>query len=213
MALLLVAGAAIAAASILATVETRSLAFTLGVVPQQVAVSIAPGHEACQRPLDVSSAFGYIRLVLGTYARPGPRLELSVRHADGNLTLGEGRLLPGYPDNSTQTVKVRPISGNVRAAVCVRNRGKGPVALYGGSALAARTSTATLDGKVLPSDISLVFVRQHKARLLSLLPVIFRRAALFHPAWLGPWTFWLLGGLFLLVPVGLALAVSRAEAR
>jgi hypothetical protein len=211
--LLLVAGAAVTGAWSVAATDTRSLAFTLGVVPQQVAVSVPPGHEACQTPIDVSESFASVRMEVGTYGSEGPQVGLIVRPAGERGILSSGRLAPGYADNSTQTVRVAPVPEGRRVAVCIQNRGNSLVALYGGPALAARTSTATLDGQTLPSDISLVFLRQHKARLIGLLPVVFRRAALFHPTWVNAWVFWLLGGALLLVPLLLAMALSNSESR
>jgi hypothetical protein len=93
----------------------------------------------------------------------------------------------------------------------VANRGRVNAALYGGPDLAARTSTASLEGQPAGTDISLLFLRSHPASSLSLLPAIFRRAALFRPSWIGAWTFWLLAAVVtLLVPLLLALAVRAA---
>jgi hypothetical protein len=121
-------------------------------------------------------------------------------------------LARGYADNSLQAITVAPmVTEGARVSVCVTNRGRANVALYGGPDLAARTSTASLDGQPAGTDISLVFLRSHPASSLSLLPAIFRRAALFRLSWVGAWTLWLLAAaVTLLVPLLLALAVRAA---
>jgi hypothetical protein len=43
--------------------------------------------------------------------------------------------------------------------------------------------------------------------MLELVPQAFERAALFRPAWVGPWTFWLLLGL---VAAGVPLLLAAA---
>jgi len=48
--------------------------------------------------------------------------------------------------------------------------------------------------------------------MLTALPDVFERAALWHPGWVGPWTFWLLLALVLGgVPLLLWRALSEAE--
>jgi hypothetical protein len=39
---------------------------------------------------------------------------------------------------------------------------------------------------------TMVFLRPRSISLLSALPTVFHRAALFRPDWVGAWTFWLL---------------------
>jgi hypothetical protein len=213
IAFLVVACVGVAAAVIVGTRDSPlPLAATLGVVPQEVAVSIPPGQQACQTPIDLSASFASVQINVGTYRHLGPPLTVITRRVGQPVVLSVGRLSSGYPDNSTQTVQVKPVGGGQRVAVCIVNRGRRALALYGGPALAARTSRATLDGKNLGTDISLVFFRRHHVQLLATLPSTFRRAALFHAAWVGPWTFWLLGAAFiLLVPLLLASGLRDSE--
>jgi hypothetical protein len=213
IAFLVVAGVGVASALLAGARDSPSpLAATLGVVPQEVAVSIPPGQQGCQTPIDLSASFASVQINVGTYRHLGPPISVITRRAGQPVVLSVGQLPPGYPDNSAQTVRVKPVAGGQRVAVCVLNRGNRPLALYGGPALAARTSTATLDGKVLSTDISMVFLRRHNVQLITMLPTIFRRAALFHATWVGAWTFWLLAGaLVLLVPLLLAFGLRDSE--
>jgi hypothetical protein len=210
---LLVACVAVGSALAFAGIsDSRSLAETLGVVPQQVAVSIPPGLQACQVPIDLSASFSGVQIKIGTYERSGPALTVITRRFSDDATLSVGRLAPGYADNSTQTVDVKTVGGGERVSVCVLNRGRHQLALYGGPALAARTSSARLNGKDLGTDISMVFLRRHRVHLLTMLPSIFARAALFRASWVGQWTFWVLAAAFVfLVPLLLALGLRGSE--
>jgi hypothetical protein len=68
------------------------------------------------------------------------------------------------------------------------------------------------DGRNLGSAAAIVLLRSQSSSVLSLLPTIFRRAALFRPTWMGEWTFWvLLAALVAAFPLA-ALAVASATA-
>jgi hypothetical protein len=59
--------------------------------------------------------------------------------------------------------------------------------------------------------LSLRFLRGHPRPVLSQVPLIIDRAALFRPGPVGPWTFWLLALLVAVaVPLLLAHALRRA---
>jgi hypothetical protein len=193
-----------------AVADKRDLAFTLGVVPTQVAAPIDPGQPACQQPIDVRAAFSRVRFSLGTFAHPGPPMAVTVKDSATGRTLGRGALAPGYPDNVWSTVEVGRIPAGRDVSVCFRDLGPLPAAIYGGPD--TDMSVATAKGQRMPADMSLVFLREHPASALSLVPDIFRRAALFHPRFVGAWTFWLLAVLFVVcVPALLARALVAAE--
>jgi hypothetical protein len=191
--------------------DDRDIAFTLSVTPDLVAAELEPGDTTCQNPVAVAEAFDGVRFQVGTYHRPGPPLEVMVRRRGSPGPIASGRLAGGYPDISKPTVPIRPaVPKDELVAVCVRNRGDRRVALYGGPELAKRRSRATLDGRDLRSDLTLVFT-QNQTSALATAPEIFERASLFRPVWIGAWTYWLLLALVLLVvPALLAVALKRA---
>jgi hypothetical protein len=76
------------------------------------------------------------------------------------------------------------------------------VGLRGGAPQAARASTARVEGQPVPADLTLVFLRAEASSALSLVPEMFERATLFHPGWVGAWTFW---ALLVLVGAGVPL--------
>jgi hypothetical protein len=60
----------------------------------------------------------------------------------------------------------------------------------------------------------MIFFRDEPVSLLSLTPEIFRRAAVFRPPRVGPWTFWALAaGVIVVVPLLLGLALRAAGSR
>jgi hypothetical protein len=193
-----------------AAADEEQLAFTLGVKPMQIAAVAKPRQQACQTPIDVPARASKVQFRLGTYGQAGP--QLAVTAVSDGQTLGAGRVSPGYADNSTVTAALGAVPAGRRIRLCIRNEGSHPVALYGGAAQAARTSAAQVDGKELATDITLVFERSHPRSMLSALPDMFRRAALWHPGWVGEWTFWLLLGLAIsAVPLLLGWALARSE--
>jgi hypothetical protein len=209
LALLATASVALLALVLVGATDKRRLAFTLGVVPSTVAVGLAPGATACQAPIETSAEFDEVRFKVGTYGGPGQPLDVAV--ASGRRFLGTGHVAGGYADLTEQVARVGRITAPRRISVCFRNRGTRRVALYGNSEAAAVTSTAYLDGKPRPADITLVFERERGRSMLSALPAVFRRASVFRPGWVGPWLFWLLGAAVLAgVPLLLARALADA---
>jgi hypothetical protein len=190
--------------------DKRELAFTLGVLPATVAAELDPGETACQTPVNVPTEFDGVRFQVGTYRRPGPPLSVVIRSASGRPLAG-GRLPAGYPDVSQPVVAVGPVRASQRVKVCLRNRGRRRLALYGNLGVAAPVSEARIGSRALNTDLTLVFERAKPRSTLSLLPDVFDRASLFRPGWVGAWTFWLLTVVLLVgIPVLLALALARS---
>jgi hypothetical protein len=204
-----VVGGGLVALLVTSAADERQTAFTLGVRPAEVAAVLGPGRQACQTPVAVAERFAAVRFQVGTFFRPGPELAVSVRSARGGTALTGGRLRAGYRDNSQPIVRLGGgVAKGRRVAVCIRNIDGHRAALYGGVDAAARHSTAIANGSPLHADLMLLFLRARSRSALSLIPTIFERASLFHPGWVGPWTFWLLLALLTLgVPLLLLLAV------
>jgi hypothetical protein len=190
-----------------AVAREEDLAFTLGVNPAKVAAVVKPGQQACQSPIGVPETAHTVQLEVGTYGRPGP--PLAVTAVSDRQKLGAGSVGAGYADNSTVTAFLGSVPAGRRITLCVRNYGRRQVALYGGGAQADRTSAAFVDDRKLDTDLTLVFKRAHPRSMLSALPDMFQRAALWRPGWAGTWVFWLLLGL---VAVGAPLLLGWALA-
>ncbi len=178
--------------------------------PTAVAALVEPGKRACQRPVDVSAAARSVSFKVGTFGVPGPQLDVDV--VTGAERRAAGVVPAGYGDVTWQRARLdRELREGERVAVCISNRGRRRVALYGGPAQAARTSSAYLGARMLPADLALVFERDDGEAAIGLVPAAFERAALWHPGWTGPWVFWvLLGGLVVGVPVLLGAALRSS---
>lgn len=188
---------------------SRTLAFTLGVGSFAPVVELRPGDEVCQRPIPVGADFDEVQPHLGTYGRAGQPLSLEVRDAADDELLGRGELPGGYGDNARPRIAVGEVDTDGEIAVCIVNEGSRRVALYGGADLAARTSSADLDGRPVGFDVDLVFRTAEPRSTLALLPEMLSRASLFRGGWIGTWWYWL---LFAAVAVAAPALLWRALA-
>jgi hypothetical protein len=207
-ALMVFAGAfalGVAGLLLVAALDERRLAFTLGVQPTQIVAVVQPGQTACQAPIDVPADARSVELPVGTFRAPGPQLEVLVRTAAG--VAGRDTVPAGYPDSSTVSASPAGIESGRQVEVCVRNTGSRKVALYGGAPQAARTTALTVDGRARPADLTLVFERGERRSMLAALPDVFQRASLFHASWLRPWMLWALAALAL---IGIPLLLAGA---
>ena len=196
-----------------ALVDDRQQAFTLGVRPLAVAVRMPPGTEACQLPVDVSTDFSAVRFRVSTQGGPPGPLITSVRDVRDGRALGTAKIAGSYRDGGFVNARVGTVREGARVAVCVLNAGRRALGLYGGGAIAARSSVATLNGRERPADLSFEFERRREVSALSLVPVVLRRMALFRPGFVGAWTYWLLLALLLAgAPALLALALRSSQA-
>ena len=208
----LVLGAAIIALIALALLGDRSQAFTLGVGADAAVVKLGPRDEVCQRPIEVLESFDRVRLQLGTYRRPGSPYSVEVRPAGGGRPLARAIVAGGYADSSVQSIRLSPEGPAGReVAVCIRNRARQPVGVYGSSDLSNRSSTSYLNGRATGADLMLVFEFPGSKSTAELLPAIVRRAALFHGGWASPAAYWVMFAL-LLVALGTLPALALRSA-
>jgi hypothetical protein len=209
IALLATAGLGLIGLAGVAAGDKRDLAFTIGVVPTIPAAKLAPGATVCQSGITTPGPFTRVGLRLGSAAGPGQPLDLTVREVYTNRVLGRGSLPGGYGNPADESAEVGRVPGGKRIAVCARNAGSGRALLYGNSAIAALPSQAVKDGDTLPTDLTVVLLRDGSGSMLSQLPDVFDRASVFRPGWVGPWVFWLLTPLVL---IGVPLLLARALA-
>jgi hypothetical protein len=214
-----VLGIAFAALIALALMSDRSQAFTLGVGADAAVVKLRPNDEVCQRPIDVVEDFDRVRIQLGTYGRPASPYALVVRSTGSARALADARVPGGYEDSVVQSVLLsRQVPAGAEVAVCIRNTARRPLAVYGSSDLANRSSTAYLNGEGANADLMIVFEFPQSKSAAELLPAIIRRASLFHGAWASPAAYWVLfvllvGTLAALPALALRSALARAPDR
>jgi hypothetical protein len=200
-ALIAVAVAGILAVLAAAALDDRERAFTVGLPPVRVAAELGPGDRACRTNIDVPAPFSRVNLATASFGRTGPALTITAGDARGTVA-------GGYPDNSTVETRVGEVAEGGRIDVCVTNDGDHRVALYGSP---PDTPPDYLGDPNLDPELGVTFVREEPKSMLSLVPEAFERAALFRPAWVGAWTFWVLLGLVAAaVPLLLAAAYRSA---
>lgn len=219
LAFALVAGLGLAALAASAARGQRWTAFSVGVPAATDVVLLEPGQQACQAPVPVRVSVGGVAVWLYSGPSPGPPLGVTVSDARDGKLLAVGRIPPshgeiappnGFPTGiSLRTRFDRTVRAGKRITLCFLNLGTARVALNGSRP--SKTSGAlTLPAQSAGNAMALVFLRPHPQSLFSMLPTVFRRAALFRPEWVGAWTFWLLGaallGAFALAPFAMARA-------
>ena len=190
--------------------DERWTAFSADVRALTGVATLLRSQMACQTPVESAAAFGGVRVWVSRSAPPGPALEISVRNAATGALLAIGRIAPSYASPTTGTaVLSTTLPADRRLSVCVRSEGPNAVTLLGDTP-SPGSGTLTVVGKPAHTAMALLFLRRSPKSLLSSLPTVFQRAALFRPGWVGPWTFWLLAGALLVAFGAGALAVGQA---
>lgn len=203
--------------------DRRTTAFSLGIPDGGVVVSLPPGSRACQGPIGVVAPFAGLRLWLRPARAPRTRLRISVltaaggQHATGVLT--PAVTPPGVRGShpplavAASTRLSRSVAAGSVVSLCFANAGRATVSLLGAQAQRA-SGVLAQNGRQSASAAAVVLLRPRPSSLLSSLPTIFQRAALFRPTWMGAWTFWLLlaGAVVVVFPLGaVAVAVAARE--
>ena len=213
LAALVACAAGVAIVLLCAATDQRHLAFSLAVRPSEPGVEAQPGQEACQRDVDVEEPFDSVTILPAAFFHPVPRLRVRVLDRRTRAQVAGATLGDGHPENKPTTIRLdRTVRKGRPIDVCFRNLGAWKLAFFSGPASDNEPSFGTLDGKFIHSDVLIDFVRSKPRTTLDMVPDIFRRASLFHPSWVGAWTFWLLSAvLVLLVPAALVGAVRAAD--
>jgi len=190
------------------TRDSRARVFSLDLPFDHTSATLPAGRRACEGPIESPAGFGGIRAFGSSTGSPA-MLDLVVTDAGSGETLARGRAPVSEVFNPiTATLDGRVPAGR-RVTVCMIGAGPGPIAL-GGSSSAGQPVRLRVGGRATPQAVSLVMLQARGQSFFSLLPTIFRRAALFRPGWVGAWTFWVLALILLAAALALGLAVSQA---
>jgi hypothetical protein len=188
--------------------DQRRVAYPLGVAPFGVAAQLEPGQRACMQPIELPTDVDGAVLRIGTFGRPGPALQVTVRELHGRV-LARGSIPAGYADGSEPSVIFGRVPEGRTISLCIRNRGPGRAGLFGSESIPS-TGTIT-NGTSSTVDFDVEFLRERDRSALDLLPEAFDRASVFRPGWVGAWTYWvLLAAMLVAAPLLLALAVLKA---
>jgi hypothetical protein len=193
-----------------AATDDRTTALTLDVPDVQDAATLNPGQETCESPIASPASFGGVRAWAQAGGFPGVAVGVSVRRSVSNGVISRGLLAVTSVVPGAFSATLRPaVPAGQKFAICLKNDGPGRVALLG-SVPVTRSVALTVDGRPVPLELSLVLLRSHPRSLLSSVPTMFDRAALFRPGWVGAWVFWVLAVALLVTAVLGWTAVSGA---
>jgi hypothetical protein len=182
-------------------------AFSLDVPSRGKVAKLADGQRACESPIGNRAPFGGVRIWAAAVGAPGA-LSVIVSDARGGRRLARGRMVVPQRLRAVSATLDARVRARRLLRLCLVGAGAAPVELAGwrpvDRAVRLRIGTAKSS-----QQIALVTLEARPRSFLSLVPRIFRRAALFHPGWVGAWTFWALALALLAGAVALGIAVSR----
>jgi hypothetical protein len=202
--LLAVAALGVASLVVMFALRDTELVYTLGVPDTGVAVTVPPGQEACQEPIPLPDGDRFDRVRMRIEGGAGILL---VRELPSRRVLARG---PIADTNGEQRIRVGEVAPRGAISVCVR-AATGRLHVHGSAGLANRNSGVGFRGRPIDVDMLVAFEGRPRS-LLSLVPAMGERAALWRPGFVGEWTYAVLGLLVLLgVPLALAFAVRWAS--
>jgi len=140
--------------------------------------TLGAARQFCQ-PVDVVPAdTGAVRMLIGTYGRPGPPLDVTVRA--GGQTVTSGGLNGGWAQGVVSAPLEVPGRSAERARVCVRNQGSSRIALGGWR-----------------GQVRFDFLSDHKRSIAGSFGWLAQRFDEGKSSWYGPWALWLAAALVL----------------
>ncbi len=183
------------------TVTIERVTSTSGVRPLNFVVDIPrQGGSACQAQLNLPTDASKVRVVVGTFGRPGPPLRVSFS-TDGVTTV-VGRRRVGWQEGSLDILlNKRPRVQSV-GKLCITAGAGGRVALAG----EAVEHPARVGRRIQRGRISLTAISKEKRSTLQVLPKVFARIGRGNASFIGPWTVWLIA--FLLAASGTLAAIA-----
>ena len=197
--------------------DPRTRAVALGVPDVIQVAKLAPGASACERPVVSPVAFAGVAFWALT-AGPPEAVRVTVSPAGGHRARAPASgVAVASPSGGPFPASLgTTFAAHQPVRICVTDAGTGPIGLLGDGQVKRGVLLAATSGRVTPHgglSLQLLLPRSHS--LLSLIPTVFRRAALWRPGWVGAWIFWALCVLLLVAlgaaGWGLAAALSAPE--
>lgn len=175
------------------------------VVENEFPVTVPAGARACQDEAAIPGGAGTLRLLAGTFGRPGPALRVTIE--DGGRTIATGSRRAGWVQGHV-LVPVSTVQGDrAHARVCVRNRGPAKLAL--GGRVSAPTIAAHVGGKAQTGQFRIEYDTPRPLSWWSFAGRFPSRVATVHDAFPGGATFWLWIVFLAGAAAGVALLVVR----
>jgi hypothetical protein len=193
--------------------DRRSTAFSVDVPPSSPVAIVGPRQTVCQAPISVAEPTAGMT-VWAAGGSPGTaRFLVTVRALNSNVLLARAELTSPSPSAALIPLAgalTHSLGASQRVSICLSSTSRGVVDLLG-SASNPTSGALTLGGKASNLALAMLFSTPRPRSLVALLPTVFARAALFHPGWMGAWTFWaLLVGLVVAAALALRSMLTAA---
>jgi hypothetical protein len=190
---------ALAAVAILAQSAPRRAGTNLTANTGYV-IALAPGSQLCEPGELVPGDTGALRLSADSGSRPGPRLDLTMSDARGQIAAGG---VAGGWRSGTLTIPVSHVRETKQGVqICLVNRGSEQVS-FGGSVPDANFYVV-LAGKPLNGRMRIEYMRPGSESWLSLLPTLAHRFSLAKADIVRHWA---VGAVLVLMLLAIVLAV------
>ncbi len=168
-----------------------------GVSPDAfISIMSSSSDPLCVQGVDLPPDSAGIRLFLGTYHRSDQQISLTAFDAAGDEL---GRATSAKFDDGDRVFVPVPTKQKNDLTLCVTPL-DGRIAVPGSPNGNANIDQVSMLGdSPVEGDISIEYMRAGSESLVSTVGTVFDRAALFRPAWIGAWTYYLAFLCFLLV--------------
>lgn len=178
--------------------------FVLYARPMTPILGIDPPQRLCEGPITSSHPFDVVEIWGAALAHHRAHVDILVQDTQGHAVLSAGRVTVTDAAGLYTAQLTRPVSSAQPVRVCVSATSDHYIAL----------GTNPVDpGVVLAGHPGLQFslnLADNRPSLLGTLSRAFSRAALWRPAWVGAWTFWVLAAGVLAAFGAAIVAVMRA---
>lgn len=208
----IVAASIIAAASVItviALLQPREDLLGSNSVGARTDTAIVPANTPmCIPHIRVPAGTGRVRFNLDTRTLPRPAMEVQIREEGGTVVRGTSppSSQSGHGDYEVTVPTLPAKPSSTMSEVCLI--AKGEVITWGVDTPQSNVPSPTVGGKAIPNRVGVWFLGPPGAHrsIGSQIGEMFRRAALYRPGFVGPWTYW---ALFLIVLPLLAYAALR----
>ena len=169
------------------------------------------GGRLCMTDVTITKQTAHVRYQIGTYKKPGPPLELTIRGDSYSARVAERR---GYKDNAIHAVAIPKPPRDQLVTVCIRNRGRSKIAFYAAADRAISRVNVFVDHERVVPTPSLSFHERAPVSLADRAGVTAARIATFRGFLGHTWMVWVLAILFAIgVPVLMGVALRGAARR
>lgn len=165
----------------------------------------------CVNGQHVSRGAGDVRIQIGSYeASPPPAISATISDPAGKV-VARGKI-SDYEDREKIVIRFPVLERDLVGGVVCFEFDSGKLAFAGVPYDSRSANTVTVGDEVRQAELQLKYFTAERSTLISQMPTVFRRAALFRPGWVGPWTYWIVFAVAISIIALLAIALMRLTA-